>query len=629
MAVNKVGNILLTFDIAEDTKAYASFWWRASCNGASNVSTVFIDTIYFNHYGKAGEFLLNADMYLNNELFCSLKNGKAVITEPKKRADVTTDTFPETPFSSDAITFSDSENKTATLKIDAKFVDTVAHYECSASSYAEINISDYSQISSTNSIDLYIGQAYSVILDSYSPSYKYSIKYSFGELSGYINSAGFPTDSEQKLSGQVHTFRVPTSFYSQIPDSSYDICTLTVYTYSGDTLLGYSDNQHYTRVFASTCAPTLTATVVDSNESTLAVTGDENTFIKYQSSALVTVAATSQYSSNIASITANGVPAINGSAIIQNIDSDTIRVIVTDTRGVTASRDIRINLIPYIMLTGTATAKRVDPTSGDATLVVTGNYYNDKLGDSHNELTLTCYVLSSDGIAIQSVPMYPVIVSNSYSATVALSGLDYDQSYTIEVTAKDKVSTIIARSTVKQGIPIFEWGKNDFTVNKELRIKSADSFIIGGRMLLDYLHPVGSYYWSSDPTSPETLFGGKWNQIKDTFILAAGDTYNVNETGGSASHTMVQEEMPNHYHMMYISDAGDAFAESKETTPAYIGAIKNSVIEYNFDIGVSDTVPVGMTAFKGGVENEDGTFSAKPIDTMPPYRVAYVWERIE
>ena len=38
-------------------------------------------------------------------------------------------------------------------------------------------------------------------------------------------------------------------------------------------------------------------------------------------------------------------------------------------------------------------------------------------------------------------------------------------------------------------------------------------------------YPVGSIYLSINSTSPDELFGGTWEQIKDTFLLACGDTY--------------------------------------------------------------------------------------------------------
>ena len=69
-----------------------------------------------------------------------------------------------------------------------------------------------------------------------------------------------------------------------------------------------------------------------------------------------------------------------------------------------------------------------------------------------------------------------------------------------------------------------------------------------GKPLLNLVYPVGSIYWSSNNTNPGTLFGGTWTQIKDKFILAAGDSYTNGATGGATSVTLTVSNMPSHTH---------------------------------------------------------------------------------
>ena len=57
------------------------------------------------------------------------------------------------------------------------------------------------------------------------------------------------------------------------------------------------------------------------------------------------------------------------------------------------------------------------------------------------------------------------------------------------------------------------------------------------RGIVDLVYPVGSYYWSSNATSPSTLFGGTWEQVKDRFVLAA-----VNAGTGSTNAPTSQED---------------------------------------------------------------------------------------
>ena len=53
--------------------------------------------------------------------------------------------------------------------------------------------------------------------------------------------------------------------------------------------------------------------------------------------------------------------------------------------------------------------------------------------------------------------------------------------------------------------------------------------------LIDLIYPIGAVYISVNSTNPGTLFGGTWEQIKDQFLLYAGDTYAAGSTGGAAS----------------------------------------------------------------------------------------------
>lgn len=81
------------------------------------------------------------------------------------------------------------------------------------------------------------------------------------------------------------------------------------------------------------------------------------------------------------------------------------------------------------------------------------------------------------------------------------------------------------------------------------------------------LYPVGSVYISFSATDPSTLFGGVWQRLKDTFLLANGDTYAANTTGGSATKTLTVNNMPAHNHT--VNSAG---AHTHTATTASAGA---------------------------------------------------------
>jgi hypothetical protein len=120
------------------------------------------------------------------------------------------------------------------------------------------------------------------------------------------------------------------------------------------------------------------------------------------------------------------------------------------------------------------------------------------------------------------------------------------------------------------------------------------------------IFPVGAIYISTKETSPASIFGGTWEQILDTFLLAAGATYKAGETGGSATHTLTIEEMPSHSHDLvtgvienpYIPTWGDG----QKFPPWYD------------DTHSSDSF---IKATGGGAAHNN----------MPPYLTVYIWKR--
>ena len=112
-------------------------------------------------------------------------------------------------------------------------------------------------------------------------------------------------------------------------------------------------------------------------------------------------------------------------------------------------------------------------------------------------------------------------------------------------------------------------------------------------------HPVGSIYQSTVDTSPQTLFGGTWERLKDRFLLAAGDSYAAGATGGEAAHTLTVAEMPAHQHDITTLPSNEAGQE-------WAGAS-----------GVSAVRTQRTTIVGGGAAHNN----------MPPYLAVYTWKR--
>ena len=123
------------------------------------------------------------------------------------------------------------------------------------------------------------------------------------------------------------------------------------------------------------------------------------------------------------------------------------------------------------MLTNNAAISRDDPTSGDATLTISGNYFRGSFGAANNELEVF-YKQGDEAY----VPVTPTIstTEDKFTATVALHGLDYTKSFNFDIKVKDKIYTIVRPVTLQKGIPVFDWGENDFRFNVPVTINGVN-----------------------------------------------------------------------------------------------------------------------------------------------------------
>lgn len=187
------------------------------------------------------------------------------------------------------------------------------------------------------------------------------------------------------------------------------------------------------------------------------------------------------------------------------------------------------------------------------------------------------------------------------------------------------------------------------------------------------LYPVGSIYISFNATDPSTLFGGTWQRLKDTFLLANGDTYAPNTTGGSANKTISVNNLPahnhsvnasgNHTHTATTSTAGNhSHTRGNMNITGTFGAVidtasvvssgafymNGNAIEngnrgpngnwrLNFDAsrswsGTTSTNgnhshTLTTTASGNHTHTTNNTGGGLPLNIMPPYTTVYAWRR--
>ena len=92
------------------------------------------------------------------------------------------------------------------------------------------------------------------------------------------------------------------------------------------------------------------------------------------------------------------------------------------------------------------------------------------------------------------------------------------------------------------------WNENTDIIDTEMQAIRSGTDDVMKETLLNFCYPIGSIYWSGVATNPHDLFGGTWEQIKDKFVWAKGDSDVLDATGGEKTHTLTTTEMPSHTH---------------------------------------------------------------------------------
>ena len=137
-------------------------------------------------------------------------------------------------------------------------------------------------------------------------------------------------------------------------------------------------------------------------------------------------------------------------------------------------------------------------------------------------------------------------------------------------------------------------------------------------LLLNKIYPVGSIYMSLNSADPANLFGGTWERIKDTFLLAAGDIYAAGNTGGEAEHTLTESELP--ALKGSFQSRGWNGVDSLLLNPS--GIVSQTVQSGTAYGAESDGIQIGYKTTTISFGDD------QPHNNMPPYFSVYMWQRI-
>lgn len=131
----------------------------------------------------------------------------------------------------------------------------------------------------------------------------------------------------------------------------------------------------------------------------------------------------------------------------------------------------------------------------------------------------TISVENTTRLSENTLPFYATITVAGETATL-------NNSEIVKITAIDNNNLTIERSQKDTTAKEFNTGSIIYRA-----IYDDDLFWI------DKVYPIGSIYMSASNISPSDLFGGSWTQLKNCFLVGAGDIYASGESGGTTSHS--------------------------------------------------------------------------------------------
>lgn len=336
-----------------------------------------------------------------------------------------------------------------------------------------------------------IGKPVTVTIQKSNENYRHTVTYDFGGVRGTIAER---TELEEIV------WTLPTEFYTKIPNARRGWGNLFCKAYLGDTLVGESTFQFFADVDKAESRPVVSGRAEDTNEATLSLTGDANILVRYCSNVLVTGEYAAKNSAAVTSCAMihNGKVYTAPVVSISGVESDLFSFSVTDSRGFTDSLQLKKPLVPYVKLTCNLANSKPDG-EGNMPITLSGNYYAGSFGKQENSLAVQ-YRYKLSGTPWQNTEaewqtLVPEIADNTYTAQTVLSGLDYQQAYTVQARAVDKLATVNSGEYTARALPVFDWGERDFAIHGDLSVDGKLS--VGDVSVLNTPY-VQTYYWRTE-----------------------------------------------------------------------------------------------------------------------------------
>lgn len=292
--------------------------------------------------------------------------------------------------------------------------------------------------------------------------------------------------------GTSYTFELSDNERKILREGVADKLKSTVYFYIRCTIRGNTYHSNISKTLSIVnCDPTLNPTVKDTNARTVALTGNNQKFIKYYSNAYFETGATAHKEATIASqsVSNAGLTIENqASGTFVGVRSNTFYFGMVDSRGL-SDKDFKIiDFIPYIKLTSSLSLGLLT-ANGTVDFTIKGKYFEGSFGAKDNAMEVEYSVRDKDGNYVfnngdegsgwvKLGVVAPDVNDGNYTYTHTIEGLDYTQQYTITVNVIDALTPVQTVSSVVAALPVFDWNGDDFHHHTDI-VFSNDKRVMG------------------------------------------------------------------------------------------------------------------------------------------------------
>lgn len=459
----------------------------------------------------------------------------------------------------------------------------------------------------------------------YSNNYTYKLRISIPDVIALETISNYVSGTKVYLSQSTLNY-----LYNYASNSSTVRLGFVIETWSGSTKIGESV-ESIGNIPITNANPTLTsATAVDVNSATIALTGNSNTIVKGVSNLKVSDIVASAYKGAILkSIIIDDISATYTSGYTKTINGYTknnVAIKVVDSRSKTSDTLTKtFGFVDYLPITktGMTVSRSSSRISEGVTLALNGKWFNGSFGKVTNTLSVTYRFKETTASSWTTGATTLNVVKNGNDFSINQSirgdlstGFNIDKSYNLEVIFTDKLSTATFATIIGTGSPamaikgnkIALGGKFDDSLGLDVQFRKCP-------------FPIGYIYMSTSSDNPNKYFGGTWERIKGRYLLgvdeSASSSYYYNVAGKSFGswytdyHTLTVDEIPSHSHKLIKNVPYGIPYNDTTGVRAGSGTSVNYKESYN---------PFSIGSTGGSGSHNHGRF-------VPPSFSVYIWRR--